>query len=285
MLPQASPTTLPQALATVWGNVGHTLLQSNDGFRLMCATLSSLVIVGSRCVVATHSAQIARGTPDQDRTETAQAQTFFREWGAFVASYGVTKVLASGLTCSSAHSFNLEKTYPDRVSLGQGLCESWALLTGQRQPHEVTQLTGALSSHRPWQPKAEGLTNHVVLDWVTQRVPSLRQAAELLPMAEQRLAAARWWQAYVPTGASSLVGITLSGWCLERLALSKGPQIIQALRSQAVVPTHDKPTQRPSQPLPTPTLLAAPQATFQATMPTMAPNYRLLNPRPGLVIS
>jgi hypothetical protein len=279
-LPLKPSTALPQttlhAMATVWGNAGQTLLQANDGFKLMAATMASLLMVASRCVVATQSAQQAKGTPQQDSTQTAQAQTFFREWGAFVASYGVVKVLAAGLSCTNAHVFNAQLVKADHVGLGKALGQTWGLLTGQLAPQSIPPIKGAVSALTEWQPKAEGLRNTGVLHALAQHLPQVKQHPSL-PHAEQHLLALQAWQHYMPTAVASLVGVVLSGWCLERVALANGPKIVAALKQG--MSTNPQQPQPIDTKLPAPTLLAASGAVFQPQAPSPS---NLTPPKPAL---
>lgn len=212
-----------------WGDWSKTLAhvamsvnQDGPGFKFGAATVSSFMLVFSRCLVSGQSARQAQGTPKEEFARTAAAQTVFREWGAFLTSYGIVNTVNGGLGRLSQSVFNLHPQQVGKLNVGQGLGQMVGILLGTVR--DVAAPPRVLTGETRMVAGPGGIRGQRFLQAVANTLAK-GEIAGLSPEAVAQVGLRKWLD-FGPIVLGTGIGVAISGWALERLALIKGPQLV-----------------------------------------------------------
>lgn len=204
----------------------RTLMQDTASLQKSAALWASLIQVLMRCTVSYGSYKKAPESDTYTRREAKQA--IFREAMAFVASYGIVKVVDSALKQGMNYLAGYQEVRPGTMGFFQAISQAGGILSGRIQnvaaPPEVMPGIHEFIN-TPSQEKIKGPLSQKNLSrfgaWLERKLPASQKTPSSTLLAKKGYSFLHTW---VPIGLASIPSLVLSGWILERLTLKQGKQ-------------------------------------------------------------
>lgn len=208
---------IPQLLKnskTVLRNYGYNFIQDHSALKPNTLIWAMLALVVARIVIAHHSAQRAKGTPNAAFRHREAIQTTFRESAGWVLSYYVLRAIQASTKYALRKLFGIKEDPKGVLKVYDELKAQVSALWKRSALPEVKKMEDALDGFKPafkFDPKSFGYRH-------------FKGFVELFSRDK-----AKALQNFYETGPlifGSVIAVFLSGYVLERFSLKYAPKLI-----------------------------------------------------------